>query len=161
MRSIAAAAQVDIALLAHYFGNKNGIFAAAIELPDNAQGALTAVLTGPPKQQGERLTRYYLGLWEDPDTRDQMQVLARSALSNEEAPQRIHELLTGTITDPSLAMIIANRRVGFTLAMSHLLGVAFARYLTRLPPLAELDFETLITHTTPAVQLHLNTPDPT
>lgn len=161
MRSIAAAARVDIALLAHYFGNKEGIFTATIELPDNAHTALVTILTSPPQQQGEQLSRYYLRLWEDPATRDQMQILARSAAINEQATQRLHDLLTGTITDPDLAAIISNRRIGFTLAMSHLLGVAFARYLAQLPALADLDFETLITHTAPAVQLHLDTPDPT
>lgn len=161
MRSIAAAAQVDIALLAHYFGNKEGIFTATIELPDNAHAALAGVLTSPPEQQGERLCRYYLGLWEDPATRDQMQILARSAASNEQATQRVRDLLTGTITAPDLAALISKRRIGFTLAMSHLLGIAFARYLAQLPALADLDFETLITHTAPAVQLHLDTPDPT
>lgn len=161
MRSIAAAARVDIALLAHYFGNKEGIFTATIELPDNAHTALVTILTSPPQQQGEQLSRYYLRLWEDPATRDQMQILARSAASNEQATQRLHDLLTGTITDPDLAAIISNRRIGFTLAMSHLLGVAFARYLAQLPALADLDFETLITHTAPAIQLHLDTPDPT
>lgn len=160
MRSIAAAAQVDIALLAHYFGNKDGIFAATIELPGDAHAALTAVLTSPGRQQGERLTRYYLGLWENPDTSEQMRVLARSATSNERATQRLHELVTGAVTDPSVATLLAGRRVGFTLAMSHLFGVALARYLTLLPPLADLDLETVISRTVPAVQLHLDTPDP-
>lgn len=160
MRSIAAAAQVDIALLAHYFGNKEGIFTATIELPANAHTALADVLTSAPGQQGERLCRYYLGLWEDPATRDQMQILARSAASNEQATQRVRDLLTGTITAPDFAALISGRRVGFTLAMSHLLGVAFARYLAKLPALADLDFETLITQVAPAVQVHLNTHDP-
>lgn len=160
MRSIAATAEVDIALLAHYFGNKEGIFTATIELPADAHTALAGVLTSPAQQQGERLCRYYLGLWEDPATQDQMQILARSAASNEQATQRIRDLLTGTITDPDLATIISNRQVGFTLAMAHLLGIAFVRHLARLPALADLDFETLITRTAPVVQHHLSTLDP-
>lgn len=160
MRSIATTAQVDIALLAHYFGNKEGIFTATIELPANAHTALADVLTSPPAQQGERLCRYYLGLWEDPGTRDQMQILARSAASNEKATQRVRDLLTGTITDPDLAAVINNRQVGFTLAMAHLLGIAYARHLARLPAVADLDFETLITRAAPAVQHHLDTLDP-
>ncbi|WP_431278268.1 hypothetical protein [Leifsonia poae] len=41
--------------------------------------------------------------------------------------------------------------------MTQLLGIAVARYLTHLPPLADMDFEALVAGTAPAVQLHLST----
>lgn len=157
MRSIATRAGFDVALLSHYFGNKNGLFAATMELPEEAHDILTGALSGPPATQGERLTRGYLGLWEDSATGPQMQVLARSALSNEVATEHIRAVFTGATAGPDVTGLLTGRRTGFTLAMAHLLGVAFARHLARIPHLAELDFDTLVARTAPAVQLHLST----
>jgi len=155
LRSIAARAEVDVALLSHYFGNKDGLFAATLELPPSARGIASRALSGPTEMQGELLTRGYLGLWEDPATSAQMHVLARSALANEVATSQIRRLLEGTTGDPELAGALDGRHEGFALAMAHLLGVAFGRHLTQVAPLAELDFESLVARTAPAVQLHL------
>lgn len=159
MRSIAARAGFDVALLAHYFGNKDGLFAATMALPEGALRMLVHALSGPLETQGQRLTRGYLMLWEDPATGRQMQVLARSALSNEAASARMQALLTGALAGPDIAALLAGRRTGFTLAVTQLLGVAMARYVIGLPQLAELDFEDLVARTAPVVHLHLTTPD--
>jgi len=159
MRSIAARAGVDIALLSHYFGNKDGLFAATLELPESAHGMLVDALSGPPATSGERLTRGYLTLWEAPPTSAHMQALARSALSNEVASARMQALFTGAVSDPAVSDLLAGRRVGFTLAMGQLVGVAFARHLFKVPPLADLDLAAVIGRTAPAVQLHLESAD--
>ena len=156
LRSIAARAQVDVALVAHYFGNKNDLFAASMQLPPGAPDHLLAALSTPREGQGERLSRSYFELWEDPATSEQLKVVGRSALTNETASTRLRSLLTGTFTQPEFAAAISGREVGFTLAMTHLFGVALGRYLIGVPPLAELDFETLVTRTGAAVQLHLD-----
>lgn len=156
MRSIALRAGFDVALLSHYFGNKDGLFAATMELPEGAQKILTQALTGPTATQGERLTRSYLGLWEDATTGPQMQILARSALSNEAATEHMRAVFIGAMSGSEVTDLLADRRTGLALAVSHLLGVAFARYLVHIPPLAESDFETLVVRTAPAVQLHLD-----
>lgn len=156
MRSIAQRAQVDVALVAHYFGNKNDLFAASLELPAGAPESLVAGLSAPRDQQGERLARSYFELWENPATSDQLKVFGRSALTNETASARLKSLLTGTFNQPEFAAAITGREVGFTLAMTHLVGVALGRYLIGVPPLADLDFETLVARTGAAVQLHLD-----
>lgn len=155
LRAIAAHAEVDVALISHYYRNKDGLFTATLQLPDSAKDLALRALTGPAEMQGERLTRAYLGLWEDPDTSAQMQALARSALSTEIASTRIRTLLEGVTADPALSEVLAGRREGFALAMAHLLGIAFGRYLSRIPALTDLDFNTLVVRTAPAVQLHL------
>lgn len=159
MRSIATQAGVDVALLPHYFGNKDGLFAATMEPPDDAQHILTHALSGPPETQGERLTRGYLSLWENPATSPQMHALARSALTNEAAAELLQASLTGTIASSGASALLAGRQIGFTFAMTQLLGVAVARYLACLPQMVQLDFETLVSRIAPAVQLHLNSTD--
>lgn len=159
MRSIATQAGVDVALLPHYFSNKDGLFAATMELPEDAQNILIYALSGPLETQGEQLTRGYLRLWEEPATSPQMRALARSALNNEAAAELLQASLTGTIASSDFSALLAGRQTGFTFAMTQLLGVAVARYLARLPQMVQLDFEILVARTAPAVQLHLNITD--
>ncbi|WP_449372848.1 helix-turn-helix domain-containing protein [Arthrobacter psychrolactophilus] len=73
LRFIAAQAGFDVALIAHYFTNKDGLFAATLTIPDSALKVLHTALTGELETQGERLTRSYLALWEDTETGPQMQ----------------------------------------------------------------------------------------
>ncbi|WP_402463532.1 TetR/AcrR family transcriptional regulator [Isoptericola aurantiacus] len=159
LRSIAAAAGFDIALIAHYFGNKDGLFAATMAFPDGAPDVVAAALSGPLAEQGERLSRAYLGLWEDPATSGQMHALTRSALGHEQSAERLGALVTGITADSRVGDRLDGRRTGFVLAMSHLAGTAFARYLLKVPLLADLDLDTVVARTAPAVQVHLTTPD--
>lgn len=159
MRSIAAQAGVDVALIARHFGSKDGLFAATVELPESAPEILTSALSGPLHTQGESLTRGYLRLWEDPTTSAQMRTLARSALNHEGTGERLGASLMGADVSPEVDALVSGRRTGFSFAMTQLIGVAITRYLTRIPYIAELDFEILVSHTAPSVQMHLSTAD--
>jgi len=152
MRSIANGAGVDVALLAHYFGNKERLFAETIELPTNASGLLASALSGPAQGQGDRLTRAYLWLWEDPATAAHMQALARSALSNDAAYLRVRNLLTDVaLSSPHLPPDDPRLH----LALAQLFGIAVLRHARPMPTLAELDFERLVALAAPAVRATL------
>ncbi|CAM5557714.1 hypothetical protein STENM327S_04551 [Streptomyces tendae] len=67
VRGIAKAAGVDPALVHHYFGTKEQVFEAAIEVAfAPALKAPEAIGDGPLDEVGERLTRFILGLSENP-----------------------------------------------------------------------------------------------
>src|SRR5699024_8384844 len=155
MRSIAAQAGVDVALISRHFGSKDGLFAAAVELPGEAPEALASALSAPPHEQGARLTRGYLGLWEDPATSAQMRSLARASFNHEGTGARLAESIMGVEVGPRLDALESDRRTGLSLAMTQLIGAAIARYIARIPHIAELDFDTFVAHISPAVQLHL------
>ncbi|WP_431278276.1 TetR family transcriptional regulator [Leifsonia poae] len=161
MRSIAAAAGFDVALLAHYFGNKDGLFAATLQMPDGVLTSLRGAFDGPQTTRGERLTRLYLTTWEEGPTGKQMQLLARSALSNDAAAAAIRQMFGGGLAEERAIAIAEGRQYGTTLAMTHLFGVAFGRYVLRVPQLTELDLDALVARTAPSVQLLLDTPDST
>ncbi len=156
LRAIAAQAGVDVALIAHYFGSKEALFAAAIGFPDEARLVVLEALSAPEGEQGERLARGYLWLWESAETGARMKALGRSALTNEAAAAQLSSFIDGVLSDPEVAAVVDGRRADLILAMTHLIGVAFVRYLIELPLLAEVDFEVLVAHLSPAVQLHLS-----
>lgn len=70
VRGIAKAAGVDPALVHHYFGTKEQVFEAAVEVAfAPAMDAPETIAEGPLDAVGERLTRFVLGVWENPATR--------------------------------------------------------------------------------------------
>lgn len=161
LRGIAGDAGLDVALIAHYFKNKEGLFAATLlQLPAGVDEMFAQALTGPRATQGDRLARAYFGLWESSDTRSQLQVLVRTALGSEAAALQMRELLVGQILEGlQRADVLNGRQAGFALAMSHLLGTAVARYVIGVPVLAELGFETLVGRIGPVVQGYLELED--
>src|SRR5512140_313481 len=66
IRGVAAEAGVDAALVHHYFGTKDDLFVAALELPVDPRQAIAPALVDGPDGAGERLLRVFLGVWGDP-----------------------------------------------------------------------------------------------
>ena len=159
LRSIAALVGVDVALIAPYYRNKEGLFAATLEFPPGTAGLVAQALTGPSGTQAERLTRAYLGLWEDDATGRQLRSLARSAFGDERARLSVEEALLG-VSDPATSLVLDGRRIGFVLAMAQLLGVALQRHLLPGSPTSTLDLEALIARVAHAIAVHLATADP-
>lgn len=156
VRAIGEAAGVDPALIHHYFGTKEKLFAATLEFPEHAPDRLLAALSGPPEQLGERLTRAYLELWEDPATRDQMVIAVRAAMSSDEAMARVRPTIVDMLgRAPASDVRGPDSEKRFALAMAHLVGVAGVRHISKIPPLRDLPLEELVLRTAPAVQLHL------
>ena len=144
----------------HYYRNKEGLFAAPLEFPPGTAGLVAQALTGPSGTQAERLTRAYLGLWEDDATGRQLRSLARSAFGDERARLSVEEALLGTVSDPATSLVLEGRRIGVVLAMAQLLGVALQRHLLPGSPTSTLDLEALIARVAHAIAVHLATADP-
>lgn len=157
MRAIAEAAGVNVALPAHYFGGKEGLFAATLDLPADVRAEVSRVVSDPGVP-AEELVRTYLGLWEDPATREQLMALVRAALGSGLALEAMSALLSGALAaeDDGVAAAGPERREGLGLAMAQLLGVAVARHVSRVQPMAGLDFEALVAKLVPAVAATLD-----
>ena len=80
MRAIAADAGVDPALVHHYFGSKDDLFMAALQLPVDPRVLLAPVLAGGAKDAGPALLRTFFGVWDDPENQLAFLSLFRSVL---------------------------------------------------------------------------------
>lgn len=93
VRVVAAAAGVDPSMVIRYFGSKDGLFAAAVQvdlgLPD-----LTSV---PVAERGDVLARHFLHLWEGPETGEVLVVLLRSATTNDAAAAGLRAVFAGQV----------------------------------------------------------------
>src|SRR5215211_5916566 len=91
IRGVAAAAGVDAALVHHYFGTKDDLFVAALELPVDPREAIAPALVGGPDGAGERVLRVFVGVWDDPANTPVLVALARTLLD----PSASHLLRDG------------------------------------------------------------------
>ncbi|MCW3843567.1 TetR family transcriptional regulator [Micromonospora yasonensis] len=150
IRAIAADARIDPSMVMRYYGSKEGLFAAAAEfdlrLPDLGEV--------PREQLGEVLARHFLNRWEGDET---LVALLRAASTNPGAAERMRGVFADQLaaevakigTDPA-AMA---RRAG--LVASQVLGLAFTRYIVRLPPIVGMDADELVAWIAPTLQRYL------
>jgi AcrR family transcriptional regulator len=104
IRSIAADASVDPALVHHFFGSKEQLFVAAMRLPfapgEMILAALAPGARAPGVSAGEQLIRTALRAWDDPAVRRTFLGLLRSALTSEQAARMLREFISETILGP-------------------------------------------------------------
>ncbi|GAA2683871.1 TetR/AcrR family transcriptional regulator [Actinoplanes palleronii] len=162
IRAIATAAEVDPALVHHYFGTKDKLFLAAMQAPMDPAELLDAVAEGDLGQVGERFVRLFLTIWDGPGGAAGVALL-RSAVGNEWTTRLFREFVVTQILRravPKLGLDDEQGPLRITLAASHMVGVAMARYVIKVEPLASVPSETIVAIVGPTVQRYLMDPLP-
>ncbi|MFH9891254.1 TetR family transcriptional regulator [Streptomyces luteogriseus] len=160
VRGIAKSAGVDPALVHHYFGTKEQVFEAAITLSFGpALQAPKAIEEGPLDGVGERLARFFFGVWENPATRAPLLAIVRSALTNETAAAVFRRIIaTQVLRRIAVRLELPDAELRAELAAAQLVGTAILRYVLKIEPLASADPEQVIARLAPVVQGHLTDP---
>lgn len=157
VRDVARRAGVDPALLYHYFGSKQQLFVAAMEIPYHWQQVLPAVLEGPRDGIGERFVRQLLGYWEDPRIRPLFMGAVRSAATDPVAAEMVRRLLAeGPFALLARTIGTPDAELRAMLVASHVMGVALLRYILRVEPMASAPIDTLAAMVGPTVQRYLS-----
>lgn len=154
VRAIARAAEVDPALVHHFYGNKEGLFIAAMEVPFNPAQVLPQVLGGPREEIGRRLVWTFFGLWDDPKTRPQMIAIIRSAITGDQGAAMLREFVGAALLG-RVAEALQLPRLRVTAAAGQLIGVAILRYVLEIEPLHSADLEELVDLLGPTIQRYL------
>jgi AcrR family transcriptional regulator len=158
IRGVARQAGVDPSLVLHYFGSKEDLFAASMEMPFSVGDVIGPALAGDRDGIGERLARGFFSIWELPGPRGALLGMLRGALGgHDEAVRPFREFIAESIR-PAIASAIggpdADRRA---LAMaSHLVGVAVVRYVVRIEPLASAPVDEIVELVGPRLQSYVD-----
>ncbi|GAA4362320.1 TetR family transcriptional regulator [Nocardioides caricicola] len=160
VRSIATAAGVDAALVHHYFGTKDDLFVAALQLPVDPRERLAAVIANGPEGAGEQMLRVFLSVWDDPELQLPLIGLARSIL--EPSGQRLLRdgFLPAVLLPVGVALGIDRPDVRMPLVASQVIGLIVTRYLLAVEPLASMPAEDLVVVYGPTIQRYLTGPLP-
>jgi AcrR family transcriptional regulator len=154
IRSIAADAGVDSALVVRFFGSKSELFARVMHIPLEAPDALVRTLEQGPDDVGARLTRAYLQLWSDPSTAIPIQTAFRSAVTNEDAARQLRAFVNDRIVSHVAETFpdVPHAIVHVAAASTALLGIATGRFVIQAGPLASCEMEELVRVVAPAIE---------
>lgn len=170
IRAIAAAAGVDAALVHHFYGRKERLFAAAMRMPvvpgEVVAAALAPQARAPGSSLGEHLLGTVLSAWEMPEIRATFLGLLRSAVTSDQATVMLREFATdsilGRLAEAARAAQPGGAAAGGSdadfraaLAASQVLGLALVRYVLRFPPLDTASPEELVTAIGPTLERYL------
>ena len=155
VRGIARQAAVDPALVHHYFGTKEQVFVAAMELPIAPADLVRQILDGPRDRLGERLVRTFLGLWASPDFRAPMLGMLRSAMTGEQGAAMLREFVGSALLGRIAAEVGPVDPLRLQAAAAQMVGVVILRHVVRIEPMASAAEDDLVALVAPAVQRYL------
>jgi AcrR family transcriptional regulator len=161
LRSIAAEAGVDAALVSYFFGSKRGLFGAVLALTANPPDLLRAALPGDPASLPERVLAALLGAWDDPRQAGPLRVLVAAAVQDPEVARLLTDAFEHEMVDRVADHIggpHARYRAGAFVAQ--LAGLVFTRYVLRLEPLASMTADEITRHLAPGLRAALHGPRP-
>jgi AcrR family transcriptional regulator len=156
IRAVAAAADVDPALVHHYFGTKQQLFAAAIHIPIDPMQLIGPLRETPVEELGYTLPSILLPLW-DSELGSGFIATIRSLLAGNDVSllrSFLQEVITvevgSRVDNPPGSGVI---RVQFV--ASQLVGVVMARYILELEPFKSLPVERIAKTIAPNLQRYL------
>lgn len=160
IRSVAAAAGVDPALVHHYFGSKDDLFVAALELPVDPRAVMAEQVVGPIEGAGERLLRALLAVWDDPQVQPALLAMVRR-LVEPGGDALFREGFLPVVLLPlgqALGVDAPERRM--PLVASQVIGLILLRYVVRASPLVDWDADRIVATYAPVLDGFLAGPVP-
>jgi AcrR family transcriptional regulator len=155
VRVIAERAGVDPAMVNHWFGGKDELFVAAMEIPVNPDELVHALFDGDPEHIAERVVRTFLSVW-DANGGGALAALMRSVASHEDAARMMREFVTRVIIGRVVSAVAPDQHeLRAALAGTQIAGLGMVRYVIRLEPLASADHETLVAAIAPNLRRYL------
>ncbi|WP_405872692.1 TetR family transcriptional regulator [Streptomyces sp. NBC_00005] len=155
IRAIAKGARIDPSMVMRYYGNKEGLFAAAVaidlRLPDMA--------SLPRDVVGRVLVTHFLRTWEKSE---ELTALLRVGAAGRAGAERMQGIFREQLLPVARQVCPDPEQVPAraALAASQLLGVALTRYVLRIPPAVALHPEEIVAWLAPTLQRYLTAPSP-
>ncbi|MGW0757817.1 TetR/AcrR family transcriptional regulator [Streptomyces sp. NPDC002814] len=155
IRAIAKDANIDPSMVMRYFGNKEGLFAAAVSV-DLRLPEFAAL---PRQIIGESLVTHFLTMWEE---NEELTALLRVGATNQAGAERMQGIFRDQVMPvaryacPDPEQIPA--RAG--LVATQMLGLALTRYVLKFPPTVALSRQEIVAWLGPTVQRYLTAPSP-
>jgi AcrR family transcriptional regulator len=156
LRSIAAGVHVDPALLVHYFGSKEGLFLASLEVTIGPSALFSGLDTLEVAQAAELIVARYLALLDHEQTRDVILSLVRSAVSSDRAAAMLREFLASKMLS-SLGLLTGrpDGQLRASLVVAQLVGIAMLRHVVRLDAVVRASRDELVSVVAPVIEGYL------
>jgi AcrR family transcriptional regulator len=159
IRAVAADAQVDPALVHHYFGSKKDLFLAATELPIDPTIIAAALRTVPVEELGEALLRTVLTAWDSPAGAALIAVFR--GIINGSDPGLFPSFMIDVVLKDVRERVDVPKGTGrarINLVFSQMAGLGVARKILAIEPLASMPIEEIVKIVGPNIQRYLTGP---
>lgn len=156
IRSIAGAAGVDPALVHHYFGTKQQLLAAVIDLPVDTDAVRALIAAAPIERLGEAIVRTVVAVWDSPAGASA--IAAFRAILGGGDPSLIGSFVLEVILKDVRDRVDSPPGSGqarVTLAVAQMAGVMMARKIVGIEPIASMSAERLAKLVGPSMQRYL------
>ncbi|MFI2632952.1 TetR family transcriptional regulator [Streptomyces collinus] len=156
IRAIAKDASIDPSMVMRYYGNKEGLFAAAVAIDlrlPNVSGA------DRRQEAGRILVEHFLDMWENNEV---LTALLRAGVTNQAGAERMQGILRDQLLPVAQQVCPDPEQVPARAALmaSQLLGLALTRYVLRIPPAMGLARAEIVAWLAPTIQRYLTAPNP-
>ena len=157
IRAVARAADVDPALVYHYFGSKEGLLDAATNPPQKWLESVAKVWTTPVDQLGAALITLLLASWADDEIGPTLRAILQTAAHERATREKLRRVVEGTLMGVSgLGSDERDRLVRSGLISSQMMGFALMRYVWKIEPIASMAEEEAIAAIAPNLQRYVN-----
>jgi AcrR family transcriptional regulator len=157
IRAVARAADVDPALVYHYFGSKEGLLDAATNPPQKWLESVATVWTTPVDQLGAALITLLLASWADDEIGPTLRAILQTAAHERATREKLRRVVEGTLMGVSgLGRDERDRLVRSGLISSQMMGFALMRYVWKIEPIASMAEEEAIAAIAPNLQRYVN-----
>ncbi|WP_405545252.1 TetR family transcriptional regulator [Streptomyces phaeochromogenes] len=155
IRAIARDAKIDPSMVMRYYGNKEGLFAAAVDIDLR----LPVPEKVPKEEVGRIFVEHFVALWEKNEV---LTALLRVGVTNAAGAERMQGIFKEQLVPVALRVCPDPEQVPARAALvaSQMLGMALTRYVLRLPPAVDLPREEIVAWLAPTVQRYLTAPHP-
>jgi AcrR family transcriptional regulator len=156
MRAVARAADVDPALVYHYFGSKEGLLEAATNPPPRWLENVAKTWTTPVSELGSALLRLMLGAWADDEVGPVLRAVLQTAAHEPSTREKLRRIVESSLMGVSqLGVDERDRMVRSGLISSQIMGLAMMRYVWRIEPVASMSDDEVVAAVAPNLQRYI------
>lgn len=157
IRAVARTADVDPALVYHYFGSKEGLLDAATNPPQKWLENVAKVWTTPVDQLGAALITLLLASWADDEIGPTLRAILQTAAHEPSTREKLGRVVAGSLMGVSeLGSDERDRLIRSGLISSQMMGFALMRYVWKIEPLASMSVDEAIAAIAPNLQRYVS-----
>jgi AcrR family transcriptional regulator len=156
IRAVAREADVDPALVYHYFGSKDGLLDAATNPPQRWLENVAKTWTTPVPELGSALLRLMLDAWADDEIGPVLRAVLQTAAHEPSTREKLRRIVESSLMGVSqLGVDEHDRMVRSGLISSQIMGLAMMRYVWKIEPVASMSDDEVVAAVGPNLQRYI------
>jgi AcrR family transcriptional regulator len=157
IRAIARAADVDPALIYHYYGSKEALLDACTTPPPAFLARIAATWASAHDELGTRLVALTLANWRDEESGPTLRAILLIAAHEPGTRAKLRDLVANSLMGPAtIGRNEQERVVRSGLIASQLLGLGLMRYIWQVEPIASMTDDDVVAAVGPTIQRYID-----